>query len=214
MTVGAVETGTTDAREAHRAFLNRYYGLTHRIYDATRRYYLLGRDRTIARLCTEPWETLVEIGSGTGRNLRLLKRARPQARLAGVDACDAMLEHARARCPWARLMHGFAEDVELGSILGRAPDRILLSYSLSMMDRPGAVLDHLSGQLAPGGELVVVDFADGADLPAPAGRALRRWLARFHVSQLEDPLFAGREAEIEYGAGRYWLAAWLGARAR
>jgi len=35
--------------------------------------------------------------------------------------------------------------------------------------------------LKPGGELLIVDFYDQADLPAPFRRFLQWWLSRFHV---------------------------------
>ena len=87
----------------HRAFLNRYYGWSRKFYDLTRKYYLFGRDTALERMLAEPWNSLVEIGPGTGRNLRKLRARRPHAKLGGIDASDAMLEHARAKCPWASL---------------------------------------------------------------------------------------------------------------
>lgn len=110
------------AREdEHRRFLDRYYGWSRHVYDATRRYYLLGRDRALELLRSEPWDRLVEVGPGTGRNLRHLHRARPTARLGGVEASEQMLLHARQRCPWAKLEHGFAERADLAGVLGRGP---------------------------------------------------------------------------------------------
>ena len=83
--------------DAHRAFLNRYYRLTRHVYDASRRFYLLGRDRAIRDLLAHDWQRLVEIGPGTGRNLRRLHAARPTARYGGIEASDEMLAHASAR---------------------------------------------------------------------------------------------------------------------
>ena len=79
-----------DERDAHRAFLNRYYGAPAWLYDVTRRPFLLGRDRAVAELLDEPWERLVEVGPGTGSNLLALRRGRRGARLGGVEPCDAM----------------------------------------------------------------------------------------------------------------------------
>ena len=198
-------------RTAHRAFLNRYYGWSRGIYDWTRRYYLFGRDETLAELCSEPWDSLIEIGPGTGRNLTVLQRARPEAVFGGIDASDAMLEFASARCPWAVFRQGFAEDADYASVLGRKPDRILFSYCLSMVQDPAAALDHARSQLSERGRLVVVDFADGAGLPGPLRLGLLGWLRRFHVEPVDPGLLAARRAELRFGPGRYWLRASLGA---
>lgn len=171
---------SAEARAEHRAFLNRSYGVTRHVYDVTRKYYLFGRDDTLGRLCAEPWGSLVEVGPGTGRNLRLLRARRPDARLGGVDASDEMLAHARARCPWAALSHGFAEDADL-RIDGRPPDRVLFSYVLSMVQEPARALANARAQLAPGGSVWAVDFGDLAGLPGPAAEGLRAWLAAFGV---------------------------------
>lgn len=194
-------------RGAHRAFLNRYYGWSRGIYDLTRRYYLFGRDELLERLGRENWSTLVEIGPGTGRNLRVLRSLRPGARLGGVDASDSMLELAARRCPTARLVHGFAEEADLVSVLGERPERILFSYCLSMVQDPIAALENALRQLEPGGTIEIVDFADGRGLPAPLRTALHRWLREFHVAPLPTSLFAGRRAHLRFGPGRYWLAA-------
>lgn len=208
---GVVEDRAASAgvgREEHRRFLNRYYGVSHHLYDATRKCFLFGRDRALKHLLAVEWNTLVEVGPGTGRNLRKLHAGRPQALLGGIDASDVMLAHARAECPWARLRHGFAEDAEYTEVLGAAPERILFSYCLSMVQGRAQALRQARRSLAPGGELVVVDFADGLGLPGVLRRGLHAWLGAFHVAPLDAELF--RDAiSVEFGPGRYWMMARL-----
>ena len=60
-------------------------------------------------------------------------------------------------------------------------ERIILSYALSMIPDWEGALDHAAAQLAPGGELHVVDFGDLSGLPGPLETALYAWLAKFHV---------------------------------
>ena len=196
-------------RAAHRSFLNRYYGLSRHFYDATRKYYLFGRDVVLDQLVAERWTTLVEIGPGTGRNLRLLHEKRPDARLGGVEASDAMLTHARERCAWASLVHGFAEDADLTAVLGVRPDRILFSYVLSMVGDPGKALDAARAALAPGGEVVVVDFGDMSALPGAVRRPFRGWLGTFHVEPPAVELLRARGATLSWGPGRYYVVARL-----
>ncbi|MCB9666038.1 MAG: methyltransferase domain-containing protein [Alphaproteobacteria bacterium] len=194
---------------AHRDFLNRTYGWTRSIYDLTRKHYLFGRDTVLEALLREPWEGLVEVGPGTGRNLAILRARRPKARLGGVEACDEMLEHAQARLPEVRFVHGFAETASYAGLLGLPADRVLFSYCLSMVQDPGAALDRALDQVAPGGEVVVVDFADLGGLPWPLAGLLRAWLAAFHVVPLDEALLDARGATVSHGPGRYWLQARL-----
>ena len=49
--------------------MNRMYRRQRHIYDGTRRYYLLGRDRLIADLAPAAGANVLEIGCGTGSNL-------------------------------------------------------------------------------------------------------------------------------------------------
>jgi len=197
-------------RQTHRDFLNRYYRATRAVYDATRKYYLFGRDEALRELAGDTsWRRLVEVGPGTGRNLRSLRRLRPDAVLGGVEASDAMLEHARPRCPGISLCQGFAEDVDYRSVLGEAPDRILFSYCLSMVQEPERALDHALDALAPGGQVWVVDFADLAGLRGPVKRGLERWLAAFHVAPVALHHLEARRGELRFGPLRYWVRARL-----
>ncbi len=197
------------ARAAHRAFLNAYYRNVRYVYDATRKYYLFGRDRVLHELLDEPWSTLVEVGPGTGRNLRLLCARRPRARFGGIEASDAMLDLARERCSGMRIDLGFAEDADYTALLGARPERILFSYCLSMVQDAERALQNAMRQLAPGGKVVVVDFGDMRGLPIFAG-FMRRFLGAFHVEPLEPELLERHGAQLRWGPGRYYLTAVMG----
>lgn len=203
-------SGQTTSPEHHRAFLDRYYGATHRVYDLSRKYYLFGRDTLLDRLCEESWSTLVEIGPGTGRNLRLLHERRPHAQYGGLEASTVMRDYATRRCPWAKIELGFAEQGDIRAVLGRAPERILLSYSLSMFQDPEAAILNARRQLARGGHLVVVDFSDFGSMPPILRDPLRRFLAAFHVRSVDDALLQANGAtSLEHGVGRYFVRARL-----
>lgn len=168
--------------------MDRMYRHQRLIYDLTRKYYLIGRDRAIDRLAPPPGGSVVEIGCGTGRNLVLAARRWPEAGFLGLDASREMLRSAEAKITAAGLGHrvrlgfGLAEDWDASALgLVRGADRVLFSYALSMIDQPVTALERAHAQLAPGGRLLVVDFADMAGLPALARRGLRAWLARFGV---------------------------------
>lgn len=197
---------TQAGRAAHRAFLNSYYGISRHFYDLTRKYYLFGRDQLLDELLAEPWSRLIEVGVGTGRNLKRLHRKRPEARLGGIDASDQMVSHAQKRCSFADIQFGFAEDIQSANPLGAPPERILFSYSLSMMSSPVAALASARATLAPGGSVAVVDFGDLAGLPAPVRDPFRQFLAAFHVRPLAPTVL--REAtSVNVGPLGYFVIA-------
>ena len=173
---------------SHAALMDRTYRYQRRIYDATRAAYLLGRDHLIAQLSPPAGGTVLEIACGTGRNLQHIARRYPQRRLYGLDISNEMLRSARDKLGGqAVLAQGDACRFDAADLFGRPVfDRIIFSYSLSMIpDWHGAIgqaLDHL----APGGSLHIVDFGRQHRLPAVARRGLNAWLAHFHVTPRHD----------------------------
>lgn len=195
---------------AHRQFLNRYYGKVKGIYDLTRRYFLFGRNRALADLIADPnWHSLVEIGLGTGRNLVMLQAKRPDARYGGIEASDEMLDFAQKRCPWASLQHGFAETADIAAVLGTKPDRILFSYSLSMMINQEQALKNAQRSLSATGEVWLVDFADADKLWPPFADWLTKFLRAFHVVPIGSAFIQQWTNNVIWGTGRYYLIARL-----
>ena len=186
--------------------MDRIYRRQRHLYDSTRKYYLLGRDRLIERLSPPQGGRVLEIGCGTARNLVAAARAYPQARFYGIDISPAMLETASAKVareglsPRIRLASADAtrfDPVQLFGVPGFS--RIFLSYSLSMIPEWRAALGQAMTRLPPGGELHIVDFGGQEELPRWFRRGLRLWLAQFHVDPRD-----GLEAElaaINAGAG-------------
>ena len=185
-------------RPSHAALMDEVYRGQRHIYDFTRKYYLFGRDTLIAGLEARPGMRVLEVACGTGRNLAKIGKAWPGVRLFGLDISSEMLKSARAALGGgARLGEGDACAFDPQSLLGEPGfERIVLSYSLSMIPDWQGALNHTAGQLAPGGSLHVVDFGDLGGLPGPYRRVLRAWLARFHVSPRTDlPACAAKIAE-------------------
>ncbi len=171
------------------ARMERYYRWQRNIYDASRKYYLWGRDRLIAELELAPNETLLEIGCGTARNLIAVGRRYPGAQLFGFDASQSMLEVGQAKIQAAglearvRLALGLAGEDDEKGLFARTEgfDRVVFSYSLSMFDDPGAALRSAHAALAPGGRIHVVDFGQMTGWLPPVRRAAVRFLASYHV---------------------------------
>lgn len=162
------------------------------IYDATRRYYLLGRDRLIADLAVPPAGRVLEVGCGTARNLILAARRYPQAKLYGLDVSEEMLQTARSSARWG----GFGERLTLAAadatafdakaLFGAAHfDRVMISYALSMIPSWPDVVKNAARCLAPDGALLIVDFGDFTQYPTLLRRAQYAWLRRFSVQPIE-----------------------------
>jgi S-adenosylmethionine-diacylgycerolhomoserine-N-methlytransferase len=171
------------ANPTHAALMDEVYRGQRHIYDFTRKYYLFGRDTLIAGLAAKPGMRVLEVACGTGRNLDKVRARWPGVRLYGLDISAEMLKSARATLGGeARLGEGDACTFDPQGLLGEpAFERIVLSYSLSMIPDWERALDHAAGQLAKGGALHVVDFGDLSGLPGLLRTLLRSWLAKFHV---------------------------------
>lgn len=187
--------------DTHAERMDRMYRYQRHIYDLTRKYYLFGRDGTIATLDVPKGGRLLEVGCGTGRNLLLAHRLYPHADLYGLDISAEMLVSARAnfrgqpRQPVLRVADATSFTAFEFGVSGF--DRVMISYALSMIPDWRAALAQGAMALRPGGSLHVVDFGQQEQLPAWFRSALQTWLGRFHVTPRADL----REAMEETAAG-------------
>jgi S-adenosylmethionine-diacylgycerolhomoserine-N-methlytransferase len=173
--------------------MNRMYRRQRHIYDATRRYYLLGRDRLIANLRLEAGATVLEIGCGTGRNLVIAAGLHPEARFFGIDVSTEMLTSAISNisryglASRIRVAHGDATACDPQALFDiQHFDRVLVSYSLSMIPNWRRVLEGAASRLKRGGQLHIVDFGGQQQMPAIARALLRRWLRLFDVTPRDE----------------------------
>lgn len=171
--------------------MDRMYRLTRHVYDATRKPYLLGRDRMIAGLEVPPGGTVLEMGCGTGRNLIAAGRRYPGARLFGFDISSEMLKTARRNVEQSGLDICLAEGdacvFNPQTAFGTACfDRVYFSYTLSMIPDWTRALAHGLSLVKDGGRLSVVDFGFCEGLGAPARSLLHGWLSLFHVTPRAD----------------------------
>lgn len=163
------------------------------IYDATRKYFLLGRDRMLDGLAPPPGGTVLEVGCGTGRNLILAARRYTQTRCYGFDISSVMLETSGRSIARAGLSDritlalGDASDFDAGKLFGRPEfDRVFVSYAVSMIPPWRAALPMAMRAVAPGGSLHVVDFGQQTGLPRWFKSGLGAWLAKFSVEPRAD----------------------------
>lgn len=190
----------------HAAGMDRMYRYTRHVYDLTRKYYLLGRDRLVRDLDLPEGGTVLEIGCGTGRNLIAVARRWPKARVHGVDISEEMLKTARAAIAAAgladRVTVARADAVTLdpAPLFGRATfDRVCFSYTLSMIPDWTGALGRALDLVAPTGRFHAVDFGRFERLPGLVKRLMRWWLTQFHVTPRETLDTALEEAAAARG---------------
>lgn len=204
--------GDTMLSEAAAAVsMNDIYRYQRYIYDATRRYFLLGRLHLIENLSPPEKADILEVGCGTAWNLIRAARTYPQAQLYGFDISTEMLDTAANTIDREGLRHrislaqGDATSFNTQNMFARTTfDRIFISYALSMIPGWVSVLKACEVALADGGEIHLVDFGQCEGLPITFRRLLFAWLEHFSVSprtrlkeQLEH-LVLQKNLEIEY----------------
>ncbi len=104
-------------------------------------------------------DQLVDIGTGTGRVLELFA---PQAeRAVGLDASHEMLAIARQRMEEAGQRHAQVRHGDLYQLPFQAGtvDLVTIHQVLHFLDDPASALTEVARVLAPGGRVLIVDFA-------------------------------------------------------
>ena len=127
----------------------------------------------VAALGGRPLGRLLDIGTGTGRMIELLG---PRAQAAtGIDRSPEMLRLARGRIERAGLPHA---EVRRGDMFAlpqgdASCDTVVLHQVLHFADAPAAAVAEAARVLAPGGRLLIADFAphDREDLRASQAHA-------------------------------------------
>lgn len=106
-----------------------------------------------------PIETLVDIGTGTGRMLELF--APVVRRAIGIDLSHEMLTVARANLDRAGVVNASVRHGDLYALplMPGSADGVVLHQVLHYLDDPGRALHEAARLLRPGGIMLVADFA-------------------------------------------------------
>lgn len=179
--------------EAQHRRMRRLYRTHSAWYDATRWAFLFGRKAVLRQLPALPGQHLLEIGCGTGHNLRFLAGFHTDWQLIGLDVSPDMLaQSAKAVAPFADRVQLYEQPYGAGPNpwSGRL-DHILFSYSLTLFN-PGweAAIARAAADLKPGGHIAVVDFHDTRSAP------FRAWMTGYAV-RLDAHLLPALEAAFQ-----------------
>jgi len=160
---GASDLARLSAIQAERAAAaERYFEAQAANWDAVRSLHVAESEveAALARAVGEgPLGHLVDIGTGTGRMLTLFAGRATSA--IGVDRSSEMLRLARAKLAEAGLARAELRqgDIYALPLAAGAADLVLVHQVLHYAQQPAAAIAEAARLLAPGGRLLIVDFA-------------------------------------------------------
>lgn len=145
--------------------MQQYYKFQSKIYDLTRWAFLFGRRSILQYIPFNRMDvfSILEVGCGTGHNLKIMANKFPNAHITGMDVSRDMYEIALTK------MQPFGNRIKLQNRPYHFNDRtregqvdiILFSYTLTMINPQWQdLLQRAYLDLKPGGRLLVVDFHD------------------------------------------------------
>ena len=187
--------------------IERYYRLHAWIYDATRWSFLFGRRNLSACIADirQP-RRILEVGCGTGTNLRALCRHFPDAEIIGVDLSADMLGVARKNLQHMTRPPKLVQRAYNESLQDNDPfDLVVFSYALSMFN-PGweHAIEIARHDLAADGIIVVVDFHHSR-FPW-----FRKWMRVNHVRMdahllpMLEQHFTAEQCQVNAAYGGLW----------
>jgi len=116
-----------------------------------------GRKAVVQALGLRSGDRVLEVGVGTGLSLPLYPR---DVRITGIDVSREMLEKARGRVARLRLPNIDAlleMDAEHMSFADASFDKVVAMYVVSVVERPGRLLEELHRVCRPDGEIFIVN---------------------------------------------------------
>jgi ArsR family transcriptional regulator len=117
-------------------------------------------EAAVARaLGDRPIGQLIDIGTGTGRMIELFGRAARRA--LGVDRSPEMLRLARVKLAQAGIQSAELRQGDMYAlpVASGSADTVILHQVLHYAQQPAAAVAEAARLLAPGGRLLIVDFA-------------------------------------------------------
>lgn len=126
--------------------------------------YRAGRVAAIDALGLHPGDHVLDLGCGTGLNLRhLQRRIGPTGRIVALDASSAMLRQARRRARrngWGNVTFVCADAAAVAPGSWEPVDAAIATYALSVIEDRPAAWRTMRRSTRPGGRIAVVDMQD------------------------------------------------------
>jgi ArsR family transcriptional regulator len=215
--VFAEDSARLEAVRADRAeAAERYFAAQAEVWDSIRSLHVAEAEveRAIDRaLGREALGTLVDIGTGTGRMIELFGPRASEA--IGIDRSSDMLRLARAKLETAGIRSSLRQGDMYSLPLGdHSADCVIIHQVLHYAHAPADAIAEAARVLAPGGTLLVVDFA------AHEREELRTFDAHLRLGFADDVMegwFNGAGLEVDHvehlEGGELTVTLWRGVKA-
>lgn len=164
-------------------------------------------------LADRPLGRLLDIGTGTGRMIVLLGGRADQA--LGIDRSAEMLHVARENLAATNIAADFRQgDMYALPLPDASADTVVLHQVLHYAQQPPGAIAEAARVLAPGGRLLIVDFAphDREELRDRDAHARLGFADEVMLDWLRSTGLAGRVAE-HLGGGELTVTLWLADKA-
>jgi len=151
-------------------------GLVAHFYDRIMDFGSLGFYRSFIRSAVEkmniqPDDQILDLGCGTGRNSLLMHRhIGSQGRVTGMDISPIMEKQFRKNTDGVSGVEFMHQRVDVSFDLNRPVDKVLMSFVLHGFPHEVRLrtIDNIHRNLAPGGNLLILDYGEFSFAEMPA----------------------------------------------
>ena len=209
-------------RQEHEAAAQAYFQKHAGEWDRIRALHLAEAEVEAAiadMLGAGPFDLLVDLGTGTGRMLELLS---PRYRRGlGLDRSAAMLAYARTKLENSHLTNAQVRQADIYDLplADHSANAVIMHQVLHFLADPQRAIREAARVLAPGGRLLIVDFAPHAleflreqfahERLGFAGPLVGQWLADGGLDVIERRDLAPEGGVSE---GKLTVSVWLAGR--
>lgn len=134
--------------------IDKIYRIHSKFYDLTRPFFLFNRKKAIELLNIHKQDKIIDLACGTGLNISLLLKKISSENILGIDYSEAMLKKAREKYPNVKFIK---RDVSAYKF-SKKVDKIISSYSLSIIDDWEKTIINAKNSLKDKGTFIILDF--------------------------------------------------------